>query len=161
MIRPAQPDDAAALAEIYNHYIAETVVTFEEAPVTAETMQQRVQAVRDAGLLWLVLTQEAQVVGYAYATPWKARAAYRYSAESSVYLAPSATGRGLGRQLYQALLSQLRGAGIHALNAGIALPNAASVALHEGLGFKPIGVFREVGYKFERWVDVGYWQLFL
>jgi phosphinothricin acetyltransferase len=124
-------------------------------------MQQRVQAVYAASLPWLVLEQTSEIVGYAYATPWKARSAYRYSAESSVYLAPASTGKGFGKQLYQALLAELRGAGLHAINAGIALPNPASVALHEALGFQACAVFREVGYKFERWVDVGYWQLFL
>ena len=102
--------------------------------------------------------QGGLVVGYAYATRWRARAAYRESVESSVYLAPEATGRGLGRALYDVLLPELRGSGLHAVIGGITLPNAASVALHEALGFTHVGTFREVGYKFGRRIDVGYWQ---
>ncbi len=101
------------------------------------------------------------VVGWAYATAWKARSAYRFSVETTVYVAASHQGRGIGAALYGALLGDLRGRELHSAVGGIALPNPASVALHEKLGFKKIAHFAEVGRKFDRWVDVGYWQLIL
>lgn len=161
MIRDAVAEDAGLLAQIYNHYVAETVITFEEAPVTPEEMWSRVSAVQDCGLPWLVLQLGTEIVGYAYAAPWKARSAYRYSVESSVYLSPQSIGGGFGKELYQALFARLREGETHVVIAGIALPNPASVALHERFGFRASGVFRQVGYKFQRWVDVGYWELML
>lgn len=159
MIRDALASDAAALATIYNHYIERTSVTFETEPLDAATMAARIAEIRDAALPWLVITDDAgEVVGYAHASKWKGRCAYRYSVETTVYLAPGLGGRGLGRALYTALLAALRERGLHVAIAGIALPNAASVALHETLGFEPAGRFREVGWKFEQWLDVGYWQ---
>lgn len=158
-IRPAHADDAAVIAALYNRYVADTVVTFELEPVPVDDMRSRIGAVAGAGLPWLVAgTQADGLIGYAYAAPWRARAAYRHSVESSVYLAPGATGRGQGRALYLALLDALRGCDVHAVIGGVALPNAASVRLHEGLGFEPVAHFREVGRKFGRWIDVGYWQ---
>jgi len=161
MIRPATADDAAAIARIYNHYVLNTVVTFEEQPVAAADLEQRMAAVAAESLPWLVAVESGGVAGYAYAGRWHARSAYRYSAESTVYLDPAATGRGLGTALYGALLPLLRARGLHAVIGGIALPNAASVALHEKLGFVKVSQFREVGFKLARWVDVGHWQLLL
>ena len=161
MIREAVSEDAEVLAQIYNHYVAETVITFEEEPVTREEMWSRVSAVQERGLPWLVLELGNELVGYAYAAPWKQRSAYRFSVESSVYLSPKSVGGGFGKELYQALFAKLREGDTHAVIAGIALPDAATVALHERFGFRPSGVFRQVGYKFERWVDVGYWELVL
>ncbi len=157
MIRDAVPDDAASVAEIYNHYVAETVVTFEETAVSGAEMRERLAAADD-GHPWLVLEEGGAVLGFAFASPWKSRCAYRHSVESSVYLAPGATGRGLGTGLYAALLDRLAAAGRRSALGGIALPNEASVALHEKLGFEKVGRFREVGFKFDRWIDVGYWQ---
>jgi len=137
------------------------VVTFETAPVATEAMQARVQGVQDAGLPWLVAENGQGIVGYAYAAPWKARDAYRFAVESTIYLAPEATGRGIGRRLYDALLPRLRAGGLRTAIGGIALPNAASVALHEAMGFTKSAHFREVGFKFGRWIDVGYWQRML
>lgn len=164
-IRPAGPADAAAIADIYNHYVANTVVTFEEQPVATIDMAGRIQGVVSASLPWLVgetVTHgEVSVVGYAYATPWKSRSAYRYSVESSVYLAPGVAGRGFGTALYKALLEALKRSPVHSVMGGIALPNAASVALHERLGFRKIAHLQEVGYKSGQWLDVGYWQILL
>lgn len=101
------------------------------------------------------------MLGYAYAGPWKARAAYARTVETSVYVAVDASGQGLGRCLYAALIQRLQDAGMHALISGISLPNPASVALHESFGFAHVGNFRQVGHKFGRWIDVGYWQLLL
>ncbi len=161
LIRDAHSDDAAAIVRIYNPYITDTCITFETEAVTAATMQGRMQDVQQAGLPYFVCEVQGEVVGYAYATPWKARAAYRQSVESSVYLAPDAQGKGVGSALYQALLAKLHHINIHAVIGGIALPNDASIALHERLGFAYVGKFEQVGFKHGRWVDVGYWQRIL
>lgn len=103
----------------------------------------------------------SQLLGYCYASKWKGRCAYRYSVESTVYLSPDATGKGIGSKLYGTLLAELRQRQFHTVIGGIALPNPASVALHEKLGFEKVAQFRQVGNKFGRWIDVGYWQLLL
>jgi phosphinothricin acetyltransferase len=121
-------------------------------------MAARLAAVEAAGLPWLVGEQEGAVVGYACATPWKGRSAYRFTVEVSVYLDPSCTGRGWGTRLYERLFERLARRGIHAAIGGIALPNDASVALHEKLGMAKVAHFRETGFKLGRWIDVGYWQ---
>lgn len=157
-IRDAIADDASAIAAIYNPYISGTSITFEEKPVSAADMAQRIADVQSGGLPWLVVEQGAVVVGYAYATKWRARHAYRFSVETSVYLAPEAAGKGVGTALYVALLERLGAQGAHLAIGGIALPNAGSIALHEKLGFEKVAQFKEVGFKFERWLDVGYWQ---
>ena len=160
-IRPAGPGHASAIAAIYNHYIASTTVTFETEPVTAADMQARIEDTHAASLPWLVATDDDRVLGYAYASKWKGRCAYRYSVESTVYLDAAQTGRGIGRALYSMLLDDLRARGLHAVIGGVALPNAASIALHEALGFRKVAHFEQVGFKQDRWIDVGYWQLLL
>jgi phosphinothricin acetyltransferase len=160
MIRPALISDAPAICAIYNHYITSTTVTFEEALVTAADMEQRIRDI-SAKLPWLVFEQDGQVAGYAYATPWRVRSAYRFSVESTVYVAPLQIRRGIGAQLYNALLERLRGADVRVVLGGIALPNSASVALHEHFGFEKAAHLRQVGRKFDQWIDVGYWQLLL
>jgi phosphinothricin acetyltransferase len=158
-IREARAADAVQIAAIYNHYVLNTVVSMEYEAVTAETMAVRVAAIQDAGLPWIVLADGATVVGYAYASAWRARIGYRHAVESSVYLAHGQRGQGLGTRLYTSLLERLRALDCHAIIGGIALPNAGSVALHEKFGFVQVAQFREVGRKFDEWVDVGYWQL--
>ena len=158
-VRAATTGDAASIAAIYNEHVRGTVATFELEPLDAGTMAQRIADVQARGLPWLVLDLGAGCVGYACATAWKPRAAYARTVETSIYLDASVRGRGLGRRLYAALLARLRAGDLHVAIGGIALPNAASIALHEGLGFVPAGCFREVGFKLGRWVDVGYWQL--
>ncbi|NEX61915.1 arsinothricin resistance N-acetyltransferase ArsN1 family B [Noviherbaspirillum galbum] len=160
-IRAATSADAPAIAAIYNHYVANTTITFEEAEVTSAEIGRRIDAVQSAGLPWLVVANLGEVSGYAYATKWKERSAYRHSVESTVYLRNGFSGKGLAAPLYQAMLEELRQRGIHAVIAGIAQPNAGSVGLHEKLGFRHVANFSEVGKKFGRWIDVGYWQLLL
>ncbi|RRJ85413.1 N-acetyltransferase family protein [Aestuariirhabdus litorea] len=157
-MRPATAADAAAIVAIYNHYVRETVVTFEEDPLPTEEMAGRLRAVEETGLPWLVIETAQGVQGYSYATRWHGRCAYRFTAEITVYLAPEAGGQGLGSALYRALFAELAQRGFRTALGAIALPNAASVALHEKFGMAQVGQFREVGYKFERWIDVGYWQ---
>jgi phosphinothricin acetyltransferase len=157
-IRAAVADDAKAIAAIYNHFIVNTAISFEEQPVSDAEMAQRIADVQAAGLPWLVAEQERQLLGYAYATKWRVRHAYRFSVESSVYLAPQSGRQGLGTALYADLLAQLKAKDYRLVIGGIALPNEASVALHEKMGFKKVAHFGEVGFKFGRWIDVGYWE---
>ena len=158
MIRTVTPADAAAIISIYNHYVATTAISFEENPVSEEEMAQRIKDVT-ANMPWFVEEQDGEVVGYAYATPWRVRSAYRFSVESTVYVSPEHSRKGIGARLYQVLLNDLRDTGIHVVLGGIAQPNAASVALHERFGFEKVAHFKDVGRKFEQWVDVGYWEL--
>lgn len=158
-IRSAYPADAAAIAAIYNHYVASTAITFEEAEVGIDDMANRITKVISSKLPWLVLEQDGKVLGYAYASKWKERSAYRFSVESSIYLHQEARGKGFARKLYQHLFGLLRQSGVHLVIGGVALPNEASVGLHEKMGFQPVGAFKEVGRKFGRWIDVSYWQL--
>ena len=158
IVRSATAADAAAVAAIYNHHVAGTIVTFEEDPVPVAEMARRIIEVLPA-MPWLVWETAGVVAGYAYAAPWKTRSAYRFTAESTVYVDETRVGLGIGRGLYEPLLDDLRDRGFHAVVGVIALPNAASVALHERLGFAKVGHFPAVGWKLGRWIDVGYWQL--
>jgi phosphinothricin acetyltransferase len=123
-------------------------------------MQNRIRETLPA-LPWLVWEEGAGILGFAYASKWKGRCAYRYSAEVTVYVEPTCTGRGIGSKLYEELLAALRERNFHAVIGGIALPNPTSISLHERLGFRKIAHFEQVGWKFGRWIDVGYWQLLL
>jgi phosphinothricin acetyltransferase len=161
VLRPASAADAAAMARIYNYYILHTVVTFEEDPVSEQTMAARVAEIQELPLPWLVAESEGGVVGYAYASKWKGRCSYRYSVETTIYLEHGYEGRGIGTRLYSELLPILRARGMHVAIGGAALPNDASVALHEKLGFERVATFRQVGFKQARWIDVAYWQLVL
>jgi phosphinothricin acetyltransferase len=157
-IRAATAADAAGIAAIYNHYVMQTVVTFEEESVSAADIAGRIEGVSSVSLPWLVAEEAGRVVGYAYATKWHLRAAYRFSAEVTVYLAPTDTGRRIGSNLYAQLFPILEARGVHAVMGGIALPNQVSVALHEKFGMRKVAHFEAVGFKFDRWIDVGYWQ---
>jgi L-amino acid N-acyltransferase YncA len=157
-IRSAESSHAGVIAAIYNHYVAETVVTFEEEKIDADEMARRIESVQSASLPWLVAEEHGQVVGYAYAMPWKSRIAYRFSVEITVYLTTERAGCGIGSMLYRQLFPILEARRIHAVMGGIALPNEASVGLREKFGLQKVAHFREVGFKFNRWIDVGYWQ---
>jgi len=166
MIRDAIPmEDAARVAEIYNFYVATHTATFEVDAVGEAVMANRIAAVQSAGLPWIVATDALGIVGYAYASTFHERAAYVHTLSTSVYLDRGETGRGLGRTLYRELVKRVTSlddsphAPVHSLVAGIALPNDASVGLHESLGFEHVGTIRQAGLKFDRWLDVGYWQL--
>ena len=157
VIRRVAPEDAGQIAAIYNHHVVNTIVTFEETPVDEATMLGRIADI-DASHGWFVAVVDGHVGGYAYASAWRARSAYRHSVETTVYVGSGMVGRGLGTALYDALLRELSQREFHCAMGGIALPNAASVALHERMGFAKVAHFREVGWKFGRWIDVGYWQ---
>jgi phosphinothricin acetyltransferase len=160
VVRTATTDDAGAICAIYNPFVTDTTVTFEEDPVSVEAMATRIAELTPTHP-WLVATIDGAVAGYAYAGPWRTRAAYRQSAECSVYVAPDRARSGVARALYARLFARLRAQSMHTVIGGIALPNAASVALHEHMGFVPVARFREVGFKFGQRIDVGYWQLLL
>jgi L-amino acid N-acyltransferase YncA len=160
MLRSCTVDDAARICDIYNHYVLETAITFEESVVSPTEMAQRILDVTSR-LPWLVWERDGEILGYAYASPWKVRSAYKNSVESTVYLAPTATGQGIGTKLYAALIADLRRRGLHCVVGGAALPNPASIALHEKLGFIKVAQFREIGFKHDRWIDVAYWELIL
>jgi L-amino acid N-acyltransferase YncA len=161
VIRQAISADAEDIAHIYNHYVRETIVTFEEQPVSIVEMAKRLADTVADSLPWLIAEQDGVIAGYARASTWKLRSAYRFSVETTIYLAPDCLGMGVGTSLYQFLVNQIRKLGLHTAIGGIALPNAGSVALHEKLGFRKVAHFAEVGFKFDRWIDVAYWQLTL
>lgn len=159
MIRQATIDDAEAIAKIYNWYVKNTVISFEIEAVTTEEMARRISDLISDSLPWLVAESAGRIVGYAYASKWKGRCSYRFSVETSVYVDKEIRGQGFGSALYNALLTVLRGKSLHVAVGGIALPNEASVSLHEKFGFQKVAHFKEIGFKFDQWVDVGYWQL--
>jgi L-amino acid N-acyltransferase YncA len=160
-IRSVATHDLECIAAIYNHYIRHTAISFEEVEVTIDQMAERVAAVTSSSLPWLVAELSGEVVGYAYAGKFHHRSAYRFTAEATVYLAHDMPGKGIGTQLYTELLAMLKRQDIHSIIGIIALPNQPSVALHEKFGFRKIGHFPEVGFKFTTWQDVGYWQVVL
>ncbi|SHE41877.1 GNAT family N-acetyltransferase [Vibrio gazogenes] len=158
-IRDSHLNDSAAITAIYNHFIRDTTITFEEQPLSVDQMSARLQKTLSTGLPWLVLEVDDEIMGYAYASPWHTRSAYRFTVELTIYLAPTAAGNGFGRKLYSELLERLKQQGIKNVMGVIALPNLPSVRLHESLGFKPVGEFNNIGFKFNRYISVGYWQL--
>ena len=160
MVRLVKNDDASAICAIYNHYIRETTITFEEAPISIHEGERRIREI-SAAYPWFVYEDEDGVLGYAYLNKWKERSAYRFSAETTVYVKNGYAGRGIGTELYNCLTEAARKTAIHALVAGIALPNKKSVALHKKFGFKKIAQFNEVGFKQGKWLNVGYWELII
>ena len=157
-IRSATRADAAAIADIYNWYVAETVITFEVDPVSADEMARRIESVL-VEHEWLVLERSGELLGYAYAGRFRERAAYRHATESTIYLRHDRTGQGLGAPLYRELIERTFARGYRHLVGAIALPNDPSVRLHERLGFGKAGRLVRIGHKFDRWIDVGNWQL--
>jgi phosphinothricin acetyltransferase len=165
MIRFVEPaGDAAAISEIYNYYIENTAITFEEEKLTPSEMESRIKKI-SAKFPYIVWEEsfgtEREVTGYAYINTWKERAAYCYSVEDSIYLKNGREGRGIGKALLKRLLEEADKTSIHAVVAGITLPNEKSIGLHEAFGFKKIAQFEEIGFKQGRWLDVAYWELVL
>ena len=160
-VRSARPEDALQVSEIYNHYIQTSTITFEEEPVSAAEMAARILEIQSLSYPWLVATAANDVLGYAYAGKWKVRAAYKHASEITVYVRPGQERSGVGSALYQQLLPALKAGGVRAAIGGVALPNDARVRLHEKFGFEKCAHFKEVGFKFNRWIDVAYWQRIL
>ena len=158
MIRPVELSDCKAITDIYNYYIETTVITFEEIPLTVPEMQNRVSGIR--GLFpYLVYEENGEILGFAYVDAFHSRSAYRFTLEDSIYLRNGSQGRGIGKTLFDALLNEVKKRDAHSIMAKIALPNERSINLHEAFGFKNVGTLREVGRKFDKWLDVGYWEL--
>jgi phosphinothricin acetyltransferase len=156
-IRLAAPEDAAGILAIYAPIVRDTIISFELEPPALDEMRRRIEATLTK-LPWLVCELDRRILGYAYASRHRERAAYQWSVDVSVYVADGLRGQGLGRRLYAPLLGILADLGYYSALAGIVLPNPASVGLHEAMGFKPIGVYRNIGYKLGAWHDVGWWQ---
>lgn len=157
MIRFVNLNDAKSICDIYNYYVKDTVITCEEVDISIKEMENRIRAITSE-FPWYVYEAEGTVVGYAYATKWKLRSAYRYSVESTVYIHLDYKGRGIGTTLYNQMIDDLKNRGIHSIVSGIALPNDASITLHEKLGFSKVAHFKQIAYKFNNWIDIGYWQ---
>ncbi len=158
MIRSVMDSDAERLAAVYNPFVLGTVISFEEVAVSADEMRARIGKIRPA-YPWYVYDDDGNIAGYAYAAPFHARAAYRHTVETSIYVASGYHRRGIGAALYQRLIDDLKQLGVRNAIGIIALPNSASVALHERFGFENVGTLKAVGRKFDRWIDVGFWQL--
>ncbi len=161
MIRNCCISDAEAICDIYNYYVANTTITFEESPLLPSDIEERIKMLQSKNYPWLVYEVNSQVIGYAYAGEFKSRCAYRYTLEASLYLSHKHISKGIGTQLYKKLIDECRQLGIHALIGGVAVPNKPSTALHKKFGFQKVAHFPEVGYKFAKWIDVEYWQLLL
>jgi len=157
MIRFARAEDAAEIAAIYAPIVRDTFISFETVAPTVDEMRARIDKTL-ATHPWLVDERDGRIAGYAYGSTHRAREAYQWSVDVSCYVHPDARGKGIGAGLYRKLLALLRRQGFQSAYAGIALPNAASVRLHESVGFTPVGIYREAGYKLGAWRDTGWWQ---
>ena len=158
MIRDVNMADAAQICSIYNYFVENTVITFELTPVDVDLMTTRITEISSA-YPWIVYEECGEIIGYAYASKWRDRPAYRFVTETTVYIRKGDERKGIGKELYAELLNRLKTKGFHSAIGCITLPNKASVALHEKLGFAKVAHFKEVGFKFEQWQDVGFWQL--
>jgi L-amino acid N-acyltransferase YncA len=158
LIRNARPEDGAMIADIYAPYVTDTPITFEETSPSGEEMAARVRETI-ARFPYLVAEEAGRVVGYVYAGPHHLRVSYRWSVNVAVYLAATHHRRGIGTLLYRALFALLKKQGYVMAYAGITLPNPSSVGLHESLGFTPVGIYHNAGYKLGAWHDVGWWEL--
>lgn len=159
MIRDSRPDDAEALARIFNHYIRESIITFAETETSPEDIARDMEMRVRSGYPSLVVEEGGAVIGYGAGSPWRKSSGCRFVADISIYLEPGAVGRGLGTAMLHELLARLRARGSLVVIASTALPNDASVRMKEKLGFKKVGHLERVGFKFGRWIDVGLWQL--
>ncbi len=157
-IRPAQIADAAQIAEIYNFYVANTHHTFETETVNVNEMQNRIGEIIES-YPFFVAEENGEIAGYAFASQYKSRCAYKNSVEVSVYVKNGIRQKGIGKLLYAKLFGKLSQTDVHAIVAGVALPNEASIRLHERFGFEKVAHFRQIGFKFGKWIDVGYWEL--
>lgn len=160
MIRPVTVADAQQLVAIYNYYVLNTVVTFDDVPFTVDAFVEKIETIYKV-YPFFVFEEDNRILGYAYANKWREKPAYKHTVESTVYLHHEAQGKQIGTKLYTELLKQLKEQDCHIVVGGLTLPNEASVKLHEKFGFKQVAHFKEVGLKFNKWLDVGFWQLTL
>ncbi len=161
MIRPVNINDTTVICDIYNYYIEKTCVSFEYDPVSIEEMSHRIRSTTES-YPWIVYEEQGKVVAYAYANKFAVREAYKNTLEVTVYASKDSGSKGIGTKLYKHLFDLIdKTTSAHSLMSVIALPNDASVRLHEKLGFEKASHFKEVGFKFDQWIDVGYWQKML
>lgn len=158
MIRKVTIEDAQQLVDIYNHYVLNTVVTFDDVPFTVDAFKEKIESIHTV-YPFLVFEENNNILGYAYANKWREKPAYKFTVESTVYLHHEAIGKQIGSKLYTGLLKLLREQDYHVVVGGLTLPNEASVKLHEKFGFAQVSHYKEVGLKFNKWLDVGFWQL--
>jgi phosphinothricin acetyltransferase len=161
MLRNVKLSDAVRLTEIYNYYITNTIITFEETVISAQEMEERICRILHKNYPCWVYEEAGKVTGYAYVDTWRSRRAFDITLETSIYLDINEKGRGIGTVLYQRLIEEARQINIHSLIGVISLPNDESIRLHRKLGFQPAGNFKESGWKFDRLIDVEFWQLML
>ena len=160
MIRAVNIKDAKQLVEIYNHYVLNSIITFDEIPSTITDFIEKIKSIYKK-FPFLVYEEDNEILGYAYANVWRFKPAYKHTAEITVYVKHNVHGKQIGTQLYAELLKQLKQQNFHVVIGGLTLPNEASVKLHEKFGFQQVAHFKQVGFKFNTWLDVGFWQLLL
>lgn len=160
-IRNVSVQDAKSICDIYNYYIKETIITFEDEVVSVEEIKERISKILKKGYPYIVYEEKGRVIGYAYVDNWRTRKAYNITLETSIYLDKDYTGKQIGRRLYQDLIDKVRQINIHSLIGVISLPNKPSQKIHADLGFELIGNFKESGQKFNKLIDVEFWQLFI
>lgn len=160
-IRPAVESDLSDIATIYNHEVANSTATFDLEAPTLAYWREKLEGNHEGDHLLVAVDDDDDVVGYAYSWSYRPRPAYALTRETSIYLDPSVRGRGIGRVLYPALLDAMARSGVHTAVALVALPNPGSVALHKAVGFEHVGTMREVGFKFDQWIDVEWYQKLL
>ena len=158
MIRKVRIEDAQQLVDIYNYYVLNTVVTFDDVPFPVDAFKEKIESIYKT-YPFFVFEEDNKILGYAYASKWREKPAYKNTVESTVYLHHEAMGKQIGTKLYTELLKQLKTQNYHVVIGGLTLPNEGSVKLHEKFGFKQVAHFKEVGLKFDTWLDVGFWQL--
>ena len=158
MIRKVHINDFEQLLDIYNYYVQNTIVTFDTEPLTLKAFKEKVERISKA-FPFIVFEKDNEILGYAYGSKWRQKPAYNNTVESTVYVKHDVHGKQIGTKLYTELLKQLKQQKFHTVIGGLTLPNEASVRLHKKFGFKEVAHFRQVGFKFNKWLDVGFWQL--
>ena len=158
MIRPVNLNDVEELLEIYNYYVINSIITFDIEPLTLEIFKEKVERISKI-YPFIVFEENNEILGYAYGSQWRSKPAYNHAVESTVYIKHNTQGKQIGTKLYAELLKQLKQQNFHTVIGGLTLPNDASVRLHKKFGFKEVAHFKQVGYKFNTWLDVGFWQL--
>jgi L-amino acid N-acyltransferase YncA len=160
MIRDVNIQDAKQIVDIYNYYVLNSIVTFDEIPFSEQDFKERIETI-SSKYPFIVFEEDNHILGYAYANMFRQKPAYKNTVETTIYLKHDVQGRQIGSKLYIQLLKTLKDQNYHAIIGGLTLPNEASVKLHEKLGFKQVAHFKEVGFKFDKWLDVGFWELIL
>lgn len=161
MIRKVSLNDAKEIVDIYNYYVMNTNITFEEEKISEDEMKNRIKEKLEHNNPWIVYEEDGEILGYAYIGVWRDRAAYKYSKESTIYLRNGVNNRGIGSKLYGELIKLSKASNVHTIIASITVPNEASFKLHEKFGFKKMTEYKEVGYKNGEWLDVAFFQLML